>query len=70
MPPPNKKKAATACKKQKDLEDKNKLLEAKIALPEGAKTGEKRGTSPTEQALVAAYVKRAHQERPERPQIH
>ena len=59
MPPPNKKKAAAVRKKQKDLKDKNKLLEAKIALLEGAKSGEKWGTSPTEQALVAASVKRA-----------
>jgi len=59
MPPPNKKKSAAARKKQKDLKQKNKLLEAKLALPEGAKSGEKRGASPAEQALVAASAKRA-----------
>jgi len=70
MPPLNKKKAAAARKKQKELEEKNQLLEARLAQLEGANSGEKRGTSPTEQALVAASAKCAHQERPERPQIH
>ena len=59
MPPNNNKKAAAARKKQKELEEKNKLLEARLAQLEGAKSGEKRGTSPTEQAQVAASVKRA-----------
>jgi len=40
MPPPNKKKAATARKKQNELEAKNKLLEARLALLEGAKSGD------------------------------
>ena len=59
MPPNNNKKAAAARKKQKELEEKNKQLEARLALLEGANSGGKRGTSPTEQAQVAASVKRA-----------
>jgi len=59
MPPLNKKKAAAARKKQKELKEKNRLLEARLAQLEGANSGEKWGTSPAEHALVAASAKRA-----------
>jgi len=58
MPPTNKKKASAARKKQKELEEKNKQTEARLALLEGANGGEKRGASPAEQAQVAASAKR------------
>jgi len=59
MSPANKKKASAARKKQKELEEKNKQPEARLAFLEGANGGEKRGASPMEQAQVAASAKHA-----------
>lgn len=59
MPPKKKSQSAETKRKLKEIEERNKFLEAQLANLQGANNGTKRGSSPTEQASTAKSIKRA-----------